>query len=108
MTNFVSNGNSLQVNAPVGGVVGGEATMVGTLVGIPVTSAAEGEQYTLKLKGVYSGVKKKAAEAWSVGDKLYFNAQKELEKTAANGSFAGFAAESAQAAAVVGTVLLSN
>lgn len=108
MNNFIANGQSLQVIAPVGGVVGGQSYKVGKLVGVVVADAAEGSQFTLKLSGVYSDIKKKAGEAWAVGDKLYFNVTDELELTAANGEFAGYAYEAALAGAVIGTVLLAN
>lgn len=108
MNNFIANGNSLQVIAPAGGVVGGQSYKVGKLVGVVVADAAEGEQFTLKLTGVYSDIKKKAGEAWTVGAKLYFNADSELELTPANGDFAGYAYEAALLAATVGTVLLAN
>lgn len=108
MNNFIANGNSLQLTAPEGGVVGGQLYKQGKLVGVVVADAAEGDQFTLKLTGVYSDVKKKAGEAWAIGDKLYYNATDELELTAANGDFAGYAYAAALAAAVDGTVLLAN
>jgi len=108
MNNFIGNGQSIQSIAPVGGVVGGQAYKVGKLVGVVVADAAEGSQFTLKLTGMYSDIKKKAGEAWTIGAKLYYNATNELELTAANGDFAGYAMDAALAAAVIGTVLLAN
>ncbi len=108
MNNFIANGNSIQLAAPVGGVVGGQIYKKGKLTGVVVADAAENDTFTLKLTGVYSDCKKKAGEAWVVGDKLYCNGTNELELTAANGDFAGYAYEAALAAAVIGTVLLAN
>lgn len=106
MQNFRSNGNSVQLIAPAGGVVGGQIYGKGALIGVVVADAAAGQQFTLKLKGEYSDVEKKAGEAWTAGDKLYLNAEGALEKTEANGEFAGYASEDAIAADVVGTIIL--
>ena len=108
MNNFVGNGNSVQAIAPVGGVVGGQLYKLGKLSGVVVADAPEGAQFTLKLTGEYSDIKKKAGEAWTVGAKLYCNGSNELELTAANGDFAGFAMNAALSAAVVGNVLLAS
>lgn len=107
MKNFVSNGNSVQLIAPVGGVVGGAVYGVQNIIGVVVASAAQDEQFTLSIKGVFSGVKKKAAEAWAQGQTLYYDpATGELTTTAGVLKVAGYAADAALAADVIGNVIL--
>lgn len=106
MKNFRSNGQSVQLAAPAGGVVGGQVYQKGSLVGVVVADAAEGELFTLKITGEYSDCTKKAAEAWAVGDKLYYDsATGELSKDNTK-EFAGYAGEDALAADVIGTIIL--
>lgn len=108
MKNFRSNGNSVAVVAPAGGVLGGQIFRKGGLVGIVVADAVEGQTFTLKLSGEYSDVKKKAGEAWAIGDKLYCSAAHEITTTAADGEFCGHATAAALAGAVLGTILLAR
>lgn len=109
MKNFVANGESLQLVAPVGGVVGGQIVKAGTLIGVVVADAAEGETFTLKIKGAYSDLPKAAGTAWAVGDMLYWDAANSvLNKTSAGNTFAGYAYADALAADIVGSVLLSH
>src|SRR5690349_4717040 len=112
MKNFVANGESLQIVAPVGGVVGGQLYKQGGIIGVVVASAAEGESFTSKIKGAYSGLPKTAAEAWAVGDPLYFihatSALSKVAGAAGTSTFAGYAYDAAQAADVVGSILLSH
>lgn len=107
MTNFIANGHSLQVIAPVGGVVGGDLFKQGALVGCVVASAAEGQQFTLVLMGAFGSLKKVAGEAWVIGDKIYLkNDGSGLSKDSTNATFAGFAYSIAESTAVVGDILL--
>lgn len=108
MKNFVSNGHSKQLIATAV-LVGGQVYGVGGIIGVVVADAAIGQQYTLKLEGEYSDCKKKAAEAWAIGDKLYYDpADGALTKTAGALNFAGYAGEAALAADIIGTLLLQN
>jgi predicted RecA/RadA family phage recombinase len=104
MNNFRSNGNSIQVIATAA-VVGGQTYKAGSLVGVVVADAAIGQQFTLKLQGEYV-VKKKAAEAWVTGDKLYFDsATGECSKDNTK-EFAGYASADAAAADIEGSIIL--
>lgn len=109
MKNFIANGESLQIAAPSGGVIGGAIFKAGSLIGVIVASAAEGELFTLKIKGAYSGLPKAAGAAWAVGDMLYWDATNSvLTKTATSNTFAGYAYTDALSADVVGDILLSH
>ena len=48
MKNFVANGESLQLTAPVA-LSGGQLYSKGKIVGVVVADAAAGETYTLKV-----------------------------------------------------------
>jgi predicted RecA/RadA family phage recombinase len=109
MKNFIANGDSLQLIAPAGGVVGGSPVKQGSLIGIPVASAAENDQFTLSLKGAFSDLPKAAGEVWAVGDMVYWStANSNFTKTVGANTFGGYAYDAALSAAVVGSVLLSH
>ncbi len=109
MKNFVQKGSSIQLTAPVGGVVGGAAFKQGSLVGVVVASAAEGEQFTLQLEGAFSDLPKETGTAWAVGDPLYWDAgNSRFTKTSAGNTFAGYAHTAALSADTTGVVLLSH
>lgn len=106
MKNFIQNGDSIQVIAPVGGIVGGDPYKVGGIVGVAVHSADEGAACTIRVSGVYE-IKKTAALALSAGDKLYWdNAAKEVNKTSAGNTVIGYAWADAAGADAVGIVKL--
>ena len=108
MKNFVSEGTSIQIAAPVGGVIGGKPYKIGNLIAVALSDAAEGEQVTMMLKGSYRDLPKVAGTAFGQGDTLYFKADTvEFTKTASGNSFAGYAFEAADSAAITCTVLLS-
>lgn len=52
--NFVEDGDVLTMIAPAGGVVSGTPVAIGTLVVVPITDAAVGEQFGGKTNGVWS------------------------------------------------------
>jgi predicted RecA/RadA family phage recombinase len=73
MNNYSKPGEVVTFTAPTGGVVSGEAYMIGSLL---VVATADVDQ-TLKFEGLTRGVvsvRKLGAEAWSEGDKIYFDA----------------------------------
>lgn len=104
MRTFRSNGHSVQIIATAA-VVGGQVYKQGSLVGVVVADAAIGEQFTLKVQGEYE-VKKKAAEAWTQGDKLYFDSATGESSKDNTKEFAGYAGADALAADVVGYMIL--
>jgi predicted RecA/RadA family phage recombinase len=73
MKNFIKPGKVLTMIAPAGGVTSGELVFIGSIFGIAATSAAEGEEFELSTGGVWE-LPKTAAEAWTVGAKVYWDA----------------------------------
>ena len=51
--NYVSDGNVVTLTAPVGGVVSGTPVKIGALVVIPLVTAAAGERFTGRTRGVW-------------------------------------------------------
>lgn len=89
MKNFVQPGNSINAVAPSGGVVSGIPVIIGSLPGIPGTTALEGGEFELHLVGVYD-IDKATGAAWAVGDKIYWDpiAKKGTKTTTDNTLFA--------------------
>lgn len=107
MKNYIQENDSIQLTAPVGGVVGGQLYKQGSLVGVVVNSAAEGEQFTLMLEGAFDNVAKKTGESWNVGDMLYYEtASSSLTTTVSSNTWAGYAFYTAASGATAGAVLL--
>ena len=72
-TGFDKPGEVNTYTAPTGGVVSGEAYLIGSKLVIATATVAQ----TLPFEGLCRGVvrvRKLGAEAWAEGDKLYFDA----------------------------------
>lgn len=105
MQNFRSNGSSIQLIAPAGGVVGGQTFSQGSIVGVVVADAAEGQQFTLRIAGEYE-VKKLSGSAWAIGDKIYYDAATGNCSKDNTKEFAGYASLAAASGDVLGSVIL--
>lgn len=109
MKNFVADGNSIQIAAPSGGITGGTIVKVGSLIGVAVATAAEGEQVTIMLKGSYQDIPKGTGTAYAVGDTLYWDAANSvMTKTASGNTFAGYAYATAASGDAICSILLSH
>lgn len=112
MKNYIQENDSIQLIAPAGGVVGGQLYKQGSLVGVVVSSAEEGEQFTLMISGAFGSLPKATGETWSVGDDLYYDESdeedKKLTKTAAGNIYVGAAFDAALNADTVGAILLKG
>lgn len=108
MKNYVQPGNSLSIPAPAGGAVAGAPCSIGSLRGFYAASAPEGQLVEVPRVGVFDVVKA-AAEAWGIGDKLYYNAaNSNFTKTSAGAVLFGFVAAPALAADVKGVICLGD
>jgi predicted RecA/RadA family phage recombinase len=107
MKNFIAEGKVLAVVAPAGGITAGKAVLVGDLVGVAITSAAEGETCTVSLYGVYELTK--GVGAINQGKKCYFVTSDEtIIGTASSNKFTGYAFEDAAAADATVKVILAQ
>ncbi len=69
--NYIQPGEHLTVAAPAGGTVSGQMYKVGSIIGVAQTTRNATENVVLSVDGVYA-VPKVSAQAWAVGDSLYF------------------------------------
>ena len=73
MKNQVQQGDAIDVVAPSGGMVSGNAYLIGAnLFGVSATTVAVGVTGVIWRKGVFS-LAKISAQAWVVGDIIYWS-----------------------------------
>lgn len=83
--NYVSDGNAVTMTAPAGGVVSGTPVKIGALVVIPLVTAAAGEKFTGRTRGVWllpvtSGLTAGALVKWdTVTGKLVADSAKDAD-----------------------------
>ncbi|MFC6689721.1 DUF2190 family protein, partial [Jhaorihella thermophila] len=93
MKNYVQPGNTITLTAPYA-VTSGDGLLVGSIFGIAAGDAANAETVEVALTGVFD-LKKVASQAWSAGDKIYWdNTNREATKTATANTLIGVATES--------------
>ncbi len=69
---FVQEGHALDYVAPAGGVVAGVALLIGTVLVIPATTAAEGQVFAGWVEGVYI-LPCATGTAWAMNVALYWD-----------------------------------
>ncbi len=108
MKNYLQHGDTVDAVAPAGGVVSGSPILIGSLFGVPATSAAEGESFALRRKGVFASVAKETGTAWTFGDTLYWDdtAKKFTKAIGTVNRRVGVAAADALDSAAIGNVIL--
>jgi predicted RecA/RadA family phage recombinase len=80
-TNYVGKGDSVQYTAGAN-LTSGQPVLMGDVLGICLTAIASGAVGSVALQGVYT-VAKNSAEAWAIGDILFWDAGSSvLTKTA--------------------------
>ena len=109
MQNFLQRGDAINITAPVGGVVSGQALVVGQIFGVVAETAPAGAVVALHRKGVFS-LAKTSAQAWAQGDALYWDAANKLVTSVNSGSLlpVGWAAAAAANPSSVGPVLIGQ
>jgi predicted RecA/RadA family phage recombinase len=106
MKNFIQEGRSLDLIAPAGGVVAGNIVVIGSLIGVAATTAAQTLPFTMSRTGVY-GLAKVSAQAWAAGAKIYWDSATKLATTTVgSNTLIGTAIEDAANPSSVGKVLL--
>ena len=109
MRNFVSKGESVDLTAPSGGVVGGLAYKIGSFICIAAATVAEAEPFVGNVVGVYDVVAEGAGsgQAWAEGDLIYWdNTAKKFTKTSTSNTKAGVAVAAKLTAATEGRLRL--
>ena len=97
MKNYVQDGNTLELTAPVGGVVSGTAYKIDSLVVIATVTAAAGESFVGQVTGVVEGPKESGAgDAWTQLVKIYWDdIAKKFTKTSTANTLVGVATKAA-------------
>lgn len=107
--NHIQPGEHLTVVSPSGGTVSGEMYKVGGIIGVAQTTTSVGAPVVLSVEGVYE-VPKVSAQAWAVGEPLYFvTASRLLTNVSASGHFlVGVVTEVASNPSSVGSARLNG
>lgn len=108
-TNFVQPGEVLEFTAPTGGVVAGTALKIGTMIVVPMFSAAQTLKFQAAVCGVYT-LAKATGTAWTEGINVYFDTATGNFVTAqsATASRAGWAVGAAASGDATALVKLNN
>lgn len=108
MRNYVQPGDTLDLTAPSGGVISGQATLFGAIFGVAATDAAQGKKVAVKVEGVFN-LPKATGAGIDEGAKVYWiTADKKVTATAGSNTLIGHAVEAAASAATSIAVRLSN
>lgn len=99
MKNFVQPGQTITVDAPIGGATSGDGVLIGALFGVAAYSAPAGAPLEIATGGVFS-LPKPTDTPFTVGAKLYWNAAAKAVTSAPDGAaWIGVAVEAANASA---------
>src|SRR5262245_16708536 len=84
MKNYVQNGEVVTLTAPYN-VTSGAMLKVGSIVGVASATVASGASVETAVSGVFD-VAKLSAQAWAVGDKVYWDDTAKNATTVASGN----------------------
>jgi predicted RecA/RadA family phage recombinase len=107
MDNFIQQGDVLEVTAPGGGVSSGDLIIIGAIAGVATKDAVAAAKVNIQVTGVFD-LPKTSAQAWSEGDRIYWDAgNSRADKTATLGKLIGIAAAAAADPSATGKVRLN-
>jgi predicted RecA/RadA family phage recombinase len=107
-TTFKETGVKLTLLAPSGGVTRNLPALIGALLMIPDRTAAEGVEFVGVTEGVHTLVKT-SAQAWTVGQKVYWNVgTSKCDTDGTTGPLIGVATEVAANPTATGVVRLNG
>lgn len=105
MKNYISEGERLNVAAPVGGLSSGDVHIVGAKATIVVSGGIEGAIVAVQTEGEFELAK--ANEAITIGKRLFWDAtNKVLTATASGNTYIGYASKAAAAGDATTTVIM--
>lgn len=108
MKTYVQPGDIMTFTAPSGGVVSGTAYLIGSLLVIATATVAETLPFEGLVKGVVSHAKT-SAQAWTEGQKIYFNGStSKFDSDSTTGPLVGVAAVAAANPSSTGYVRLNG
>ena len=107
MRNYIQPGCKVTVAAPYDRT-SGQGALVGSLFGVASSDVASGATGVFETEGVFE-LEKNSAEAWTVGEKLYWdNTAKVVTATATSNTLIGCALEAAANPSSTGIVRLNG
>ncbi|TJZ86154.1 DUF2190 family protein [Paracoccus hibiscisoli] len=107
MKNYVQPGEHLTLTMTAA-VASGDGVLIGAIFGVTQGAAAANQQVVVVRRGVYD-LPKLAAQAWTVGAKVYWNDTDKVCTTVASGNtLIGAAVEAAANPSAIGRVLLDG
>lgn len=106
MKNFVQRGESLDLTAPAGGLVAGQAHLFGALFGVAFTNIPAGEKGAVATVGVFT-LPKATDEALTEGAAAYWNGTAVTGDPSGNTPI-GHVVETAATADTTAVVRISN
>ena len=90
MKNYIQPGNTIPLTAPAA-VTSGTGVLIGSIFGIAAHDAASGDPVEVVTTGVFD-LNKVGAQAWAVGDKIYWdNTNKRTTTVATDNTLIGIA-----------------
>lgn len=105
--NYVQAGDVLELIAPYA-VASGDGALVGSIFGVAIDAADDGEVGVFKVTGVFS-LPKTSAQAWTVGAKVYWdNTAKVVTTVPTSNTLIGVAVETAANPSGTGVVRLNG
>ena len=110
--NFIQQGDRLTLlnpdTSPSIDIASGEGFLAGSIFGIAITDVAAGEEGAFETKGVWE-LPKTSAQAWTVGQKIYWNnTLRVVTSTSGGNTLIGVAVEIAANPSSVGKVRLNG
>ena len=106
-TNFIQKGRILTVAAPYDRT-SGQGAMIGSIFGVALATVLSGANGDFDTEGVWT-LTKTAAQAWTLGDKIYWNAGTKLcSNVSTDGPLIGVAVAAAANPSSTGTVRLNG
>ena len=106
MKNYIQTGKSLDLTAPAGGVLSGQAIKVGAIVGFVSADTVAGDKFVLNTKGVFL-CNTDTGTAWAEGDLVYWDdTNKVFTKTSASNTKVGAVVIAKLAADTTSTIYL--
>lgn len=108
MDNFIQNGDAITVPAPAA-TTSGDGVKTGMLFGVAQADAESGDDVVILTRGVFS-LPKTSAQAWSIGDAIYWNKSSGVATTASSAGniFIGVAVAAAANPSETGVVRLNG
>lgn len=110
--NFIQPGDRLTLtvtdDSSAVDIKSGEGYLLGSIFGVAITDVAAGEEGAFETTGVWE-LPKTSAQAWTVGQKIYWNNSSRVATTAASGNtLIGVAVAAAANPSDVGRVRLNG